>query len=214
MRKCSSGWDAPKGYNRLYSRNSSFFSVPNSQNSYWAGFIAADGNITEDNSVRIAVDGKDRVIIERLKEEIEYTGEIRDYKYHREKEGFYSRIEIFDKDIVIDLESNWNITPRKSKTLLPPNIHEEMNIMAFIIGYIDGDGSIGKGNRIQIQIYGTASVLEWIKENLILFCGCKFKNNIYKTKGIYTLKFIGDNSRKLMRWCGKYKGYRLERKWK
>lgn len=34
--------------NRKYERNDNYFSVPNLENSYWAGFLAADGGIIKD----------------------------------------------------------------------------------------------------------------------------------------------------------------------
>lgn len=212
MRKNSSGWNKPVGYNRVHERNSNFFCFPSPQNSYWAGFIAADGNITEDNSLRIGLDCRDIGLLNRFKEEIEYSGNIKIYK---KKIGRpYCRIEIFDNQIVSDLRENWNITQRKTKTLIPPNIDEEDNIMAFIIGYIDGDGNIGKRENKQVQICGTIELLSWMKNVLIKFCNCEFKNNIYKTRGIYTFSFVGKNSDKFFEWCKKYNGYKLERKWK
>lgn len=213
LRKNSSGWNRPVDHNRWYTRNSNFFSIPTTQNCYWAGFIAADGNITEDNGVRIALEQKDMVLLEKFKEEIEFSGEIKKYPYLHIENRFYVRIEICDLQIISDLEKHWNITPRKTKTLQPPNLENEELIMAYIIGFLDGDGSIGKTQKLHVQICGNLPMLTWIKANLEKYAGMVFTNNIYKSKSIYNFTFTGTNSRKFFRWCESYKGFRLERKW-
>lgn len=65
-----------------------------------------------------------------------------------------------------DLKDIYNIINKKSLTLEPPNIKDEDIIKAFIIGYIDGDGTIcfiGKNKYLKIGIVGTKSFLTWIK---------------------------------------------------
>jgi len=44
--------------NLKYECNESYFSVPNIENSYWAGFIAADGYINDRYDSSISLSGK------------------------------------------------------------------------------------------------------------------------------------------------------------
>lgn len=214
IRKNTKGWDRPVGHNRWYARNSDYFSYPTEENSYWAGFIASDGNITDYGSVRVALDERDIESLENLKNCLQFTGEIKKYKYTRDKPGNYVRLEVVDPLLVSFLETYWSITPRKTKTLQPPQILREELIRAFIIGYIDGDGSISNnGTKQVIQICGTLELLTWIKNQLIKYCGCEFKNNIYKSRNIYTFTLSGTNVWKFYEWCKTYKEYRMKRKW-
>jgi hypothetical protein len=45
-----------------------------------------------------------------------------------------------------DLENIWNIIPKKAYRLKPPNITDEYLIFCWLIGYIDGDGTIYVNN--------------------------------------------------------------------
>lgn len=214
-RVTSSGWNKPMGNNKKYTRNSFYFSTPNPENSYWAGFIAADGNITDYGSVRIALDSKDHQALVQFRDALEFSGEIHKYKYNREKHGTYERVEICDPQIVYDLESVWNITKRKTFTLMPPNITEVHHVVPYIVGYIDGDGSIGKsGNSIRFQICGNLLFLSWVRECISFLTKIKIENNISSMKSIYSLRFQGEIAERLIDLSYRiYSGFRLERKW-
>lgn len=70
-----------------------------------------------------------------------------------------------------DLKTNFNIIPAKSLILDPPNINWEDKdlIDAYIIGLIDGDGSIGFSTSVRTQphffisLIGTSQVLSFVK---------------------------------------------------
>jgi hypothetical protein len=63
---------------RSYNLNTAYFSEPTIRNSYWAGFIAADGCLTRKGALRIALSIKDREHLEKLKSELNFSGPIRD----------------------------------------------------------------------------------------------------------------------------------------
>jgi hypothetical protein len=72
--------------------------------------------------------------------------------------------------MISDLKNNFNITPQKSLTLQPPNL-DYKHALCFIIGIIDGDGSIflqkqkkDKNNSIVLSIINTRFILEWVKD--------------------------------------------------
>ena len=153
-----------------------YFSIPNTENSYWAGFIAADGSILElRNAVKLSLSNKDVSTIENFKHHLSYEGPI-SHCSKREKSGAIttqSYIRVASKIMVDDLNKNFNITPRKTFTLEPPiNLNFE-NSLAYIIGLFDGDGCITAGKYYKkdgsatlipsIQFLGTYNVLLWVK---------------------------------------------------
>lgn len=153
-----------------YQKNHNFFKNKNPLNCYWAGFIAADGNISSKGStLKIALSAKDAEHLEKL------SGLLSEDYCLREEERnlndkMYNTISfgLSSKQWKEDLERNWNITPTKSLTLKFPELDSLENKKAFICGYIDGDGSICVSNKkLSLQILGTESFLSSI---LNVFC--------------------------------------------
>ncbi len=164
---------------RLYERNSDFFSVLNPISCYWAGFIAADGCIQR-NQLQIKLSVKDKDHLSKFITDICYIGPV--YNYNNS-----SQISISDTKIIEDLKNNFNITSQKSLTLCPPKIKEKEHVFPFIVGYIDGDGCIrtilhrNKISRyLSLDILGTEALLTWIKE----FFDYEFPNK--KPRSVYT----------------------------
>ncbi|MBD2076247.1 hypothetical protein H6F86_20670 [Phormidium sp. FACHB-592] len=64
-----------------------------------------------------------------------------------------------------DLEKHWNITPRKSLTLQPPNNLNPEHSLAYVKGFFDGDGCahLRKNGILTLCFYGTFESLDWIK---------------------------------------------------
>lgn len=163
----------PFTLNREYNKfDEFFFESPNLENSYWAGFIAADGCIIEgkgrgQDKVVVSLADRDRPHLEALAEDL---GEVR--VYIRDRGHLQNATMSISSDkMVQDLELNFNITPRKSLTLVPPTDLSDEESIAFIAGYIDGDGcykySHANGRRYpQIVILGTEEVLTWIRSVL------------------------------------------------
>ena len=206
----------------LYGVNDTFFETPNLLNCYYAGFFAADGNIAKDKRhCTITLSSKDRCWLENFKQDIEFEGPIRDFIMN----GKYpsSSIVINSEKIAHDLEVNFNITPAKSLTLIPPNISDESLIDAFICGYIDGDGSIGlssnneKQESLKISILGTFEMMLWIKQRVNVVVGKEFGSIFHKkthSGKMFTLSFGDKNGRTLFLSYYDIKVPKLERKWR
>ena len=172
-----------------------YFSIPNLENSYWAGFISAAGCVYEQGiykSVKISLAIKD---LEHLNKFCEMTGAniptFGESSYYQ-KVNKYASVSVRSKQWAIDLKENFNITCRKTKTNKPPTLSYE-NSLAFIAGYIDGDGSYSwniKQNSPTLSILGTKEVLEWIQSVVGLSAkityskGCYYTNYI-SNKAIY-----------------------------
>jgi hypothetical protein len=153
-------------HNTVYSRDENFFSRSNLslESCYWAGFIAADGCINTgrgSTTLSIKISNKDYHLLERFLVDAKCNNKVLKCKGQDQ-----SRLVIRSKQWIKDLQEVFNIGPKKSMTYTFPNLMNEYMIKAFIIGYIDGDGSIcfiGKDKYLKLSICGTIELCSWIK---------------------------------------------------
>lgn len=190
--------------NTRHKVNHSIFSVPNEENCYWAGFIAADGCINK-NKVDIELQHSDS---NHLKQLCLFAG--RDDKLwtrerNRDDKIFkYSSVSLISKRMVTDLKDNFNIIPNKSLILKPPiNISNGL-IHHYIRGYIDGDGCIGweKHNdkpRVSI-VSGSKHMVSWIKNNISLISSRVGNPSILCRKNMYELFYSGHQVYGILHW--------------
>lgn len=201
--------------------NVNYFNVLTKQNCYWAGFIAADGCITDDNYISIALSVKDFNHLNKFIKDINFKGKPSHYK-DNVRHIVSIKLSRSEKTIA-SLKKYFNIGPRKSLTLKKPNITDRLKVKAYIKGYIDGDGCIhfakkktklGVKKYIALSITGTKPFLAWIKVNIEKFYNlklCKLKQS--KTKEIFYLNVAGSKADKILRNLVKIKTPNLERKW-
>jgi len=150
-----------------HSYNYNYFDVPNMENCYWAGFIAADGCITTKNQIIIKLSNKDKHHLQTLAEAVLFTGKL--YGYNRETNfGKYTTTELYFSNglrWITALQNNFNIGTQKSLTYTHPNNLTDEQSLAFIRGYIDGDGHVSRNPRIRIGAAGTLDTLMWIQQH-------------------------------------------------
>lgn len=188
-----------------------FFTIPDLENSYWAGFIAADGCIhTKSNRISIMLADKDIQHLLLLKEKICPVHNLLKYKT-------YISLKFSSIKIKNDLKQNYSITERKSLTLKPPKNLSTVNSLAFIIGYIDGDGCIriNKEHKIEISILGTQELLIWLKSYLDMISPITVRSNpsVRKVKNIYRYKITGKRAISILNTLNKINVPKLGRKW-
>ncbi len=147
--------------------NINYFQQINSNiKAYFLGFITADGCITYGNSksnfrLTITIHEKDKIILNKLKEEIGCENKILTI-YKKEYDHNHVRFSLQNKEL-IDSLNKYGIVPQKS--LIMPNIIQNIPKEyrpSFILGYFDGDGSMttqSKYKRGYIQIRGTKELL-------------------------------------------------------
>lgn len=221
-----------KGYNGppKYEMNHEFFSVPNILNSYYAGYIAADGNLPiRDKSIKLSCSIKDRQIIDNFVSDVEFNGptKIRKTNDLIENDKIYKcsdsyRVEMFSKQLYNDLIKIWNITPQKSLNLKPPKLTNPLHRYAYIIGYFDGDGSVslwdnGHGYKnFVLSWLGTYEILEWTQDNLKILCPNESWNSkVTNHKSIYSLCYNRKKAKVIYQSLKNIVDVpRLERKWK
>lgn len=176
-----------------YTLNQNYFeSIDNEHKAYWLGFMYADGYVGNEhyNNIVISLSDKDYTHLEKFKNDISYSGDIRISEI---QQGFKTdnnacTINFSNKKMASDLRA-LNLYPNKSTTMSElPDIPEEL-MKHFIRGYFDGDGSISdiirndSGNhRFKMMIIGTIEFLDKISMHLpvnILSKKCKTENMKY-----------------------------------
>lgn len=141
-----------------HTHDSTFFSIPNPINSYWAGFIAADGCIqhgTNDNSkwISFCISVKD---IDHLYKFKQVTNASQAVRVH----GKYAYFTVYSQQWAQDLSSNFKIYPRKTLREVPPPLALDLSYH-FLRGYFDGDGSVTKSGNQVTFLAGTKALLDW-----------------------------------------------------
>jgi hypothetical protein len=151
--------------------NHEYFSHLDLKKCYLAGFFAADGYIAPNKkSITINLQEKDKVILDLFKEEWQSSLSIKK-GHNKTYDTYYYRFNCTSEQICNDLNTKFNITTKKSLTLMPPNLYDLQMQLAYIVGYIDGDGCVGVYNGIPIlDICGTESFLIWIKSIFDIVC--------------------------------------------
>jgi hypothetical protein len=176
-----------------YHKNENFFTIPNTINSYWAGFIGADGNVSKSkNTLNISLSAKDKDHLQEFASLVSTDYIIREYQVERETGIFdYVSFSLSSKQWKSNLKQNWSITPKKTHTLAFPGGLSTEDTKAYICGYIDGDGCIyvnrSRKAKIQLSICGTYDVLAGMRDFIEKEAEIKFTGEqIYATKNIYT----------------------------
>jgi DNA-binding CsgD family transcriptional regulator len=157
--------------------NHDFFGKYTKESCYWAGFIAADGNLKHKNingyNLSIELSRKDEVHLLKFVKEINFKNKI----YYRER--LSKKGEILKMICVIysskqnyyNLINYFDLSEAKSLTMGPPNNIPEEYLRHYIRGYFDGDGCVVNNiKHPQISICGTESFLNWVKDNFKKHC--------------------------------------------
>lgn len=132
------GGGNPKG-RRLYTINHNAFSDASPEALYWAGFLAADGNIKNPGIIRITLAARDRHHLEKF---LSFIGSNSPIRNHMGKIGDREypqvRIEVYSQRIVHDLARSGIVEGKAD--CIPCNGLESSK--DFFRGLIDGDGCL------------------------------------------------------------------------
>ena len=163
-----------------------FEKIDTEEKAYWLGFLYADGYVAANsNQVGLGLALCDIAHLEKYKSFIKWEGEIKVYKEHqfgskdnhnkKGEEMYNCKVIITNEKIHRDLV-NLGCVPNKSLILQFPTedqVPKEFQV-AFIRGYVDGDGTLGlyphskKNPRLEesLLIVGTKPFLEKVQEVL------------------------------------------------
>ena len=200
----------------IYSHNKKFFSKFTPISCYWAGFLAADGCISQDGSyIGFGLQIRDKQVLEQFKTDIEFTGPILDIKRTKS-----SKLQIYSAhELTYHLENSYNIVPNKSLILKPPfELQNQSLIKHFLIGIIDGDGCIKfckRDKTLILDICGASEpFLNWIRFQLESIYDLPHKI-FYRQKGTkcQTYRIQGKSARTVLFDLKSIAIRKLDRKW-
>lgn len=207
------GWGAKKPE----TKNQEAFLDYTADSCYWAGFLAADGCITDNNTLKVCLHYDDTCHIQKLRDFLESTNAITSStdKYYR------SEMSIKSSQLCEDLRSNFNLTPRKSYTYEFPKVLSKSPFLKdFIRGYFDGDGCISESfsnaNSKTATLYTTITgsgnfigYLHTLLDGLLSITGTvQTKDNDIKV-----IKYCTNDSFILLEYLYKDSKYYLDRKY-
>lgn len=215
--------------------NESFFEEPNNMNCSIAGFIAADGCISTNNRLIINLSNKDYNFLNNLASKIGYKGKIYVYEKIRTESISYPKKPCFFKAKYCqlftwetrkwseDLKKHWNIIPRKTLVLEPPNLTKLEHILSFCSGNLCGDGMITFSKNpkykhpflIHLYFMGTEKLMNWIKKTFDKLTPSNTKAKVYKKLGanVYYFQVTGIRAYTIAKMMLSLDILRLDRKW-
>lgn len=209
--------------------NNDFWDIPNITNSYFGGFIAADGNIS-DKSVIISLSTKDILILERLKKVSEFTGLIRSYSRKNYQKETYKQVSTICFNTIgkwiIDLKKHFNIVPAKSLIIQPPNLNNDLLKFVYLIGFLDGDGWISfSRNRLTLGcVSGSYDLVYWLRAFLLKYFLTSLRKESRlpqihqgtkngEKKNCFYFTFSGSRAEKIVDFVCQLPIFKLDRKW-
>jgi hypothetical protein len=149
-----------------YTLNEYYFeNIDTERKAYLLGLLFADGFVGDEkyNNVVIDLHKNDLHILEEFKNEIQFTGEIRETKSSGgfSKEGETSLRLNFSSKVMAKHLRDYGIVVKRSETMTTlPNIPSHL-ISHFIRGYFDGDGTISMLKRKSYRNFsGTTKLYE------------------------------------------------------
>lgn len=145
--------------------DNTIFSLYTPESCYWAGFLAADGCIDVNGTIRIELQGKDSYQVEEFKQYCKADHVIShnvlkdSYKF-----GFCSNI------VKDDLYYNFGIAVDKTFNLQYPIFEEDWQYAAYHRGFFDGDGCFSEffNNRplASYRVFLTSASLDFLESTL------------------------------------------------
>lgn len=171
---------------RRYYVNDAFFEVPDLVNCYWAGFLAADGNLSSTgHQVTFRLSTKDVDRVRQFRSDSGVTNPIESYRTN--KGHPYCGITVTSQQWHEDLGRHFNVVPAKTSSLQPPNIGDEDLIWAFCRGFFDGDGHVSK-RADKINVVGkSVDFITWIVRDVF-----EAHHRIYENNGSHACYISGE----------------------
>lgn len=161
-------------YGRKYSIKDNAFSQTTSSTCYWAGLLAADATIEDNDQIKLELKVIDETI---LIEFAKFLNTDTRLTYRTMKNvngrGVYACLRFVSRQCCEDLKNIFNVVPRKSMILKKPNLTDDVHRDAYMVGLIEGDGHIAiRQGRLIIQ-FTTASQsnLKWFQEQVYRIIG-------------------------------------------
>ena len=215
-----------------YSYNENYFDEVTLQNAYWGGFFAADGCVYRKKNQDVfywSVAEKDKAHMELFCKQIESNYPlIERFMWGPQKTKKFKQI-VFSTVRATKwkekLKEHFGIIQHKTKRFPPPNLKNNKEKLAYLAGYLDGDGSIYiqklKPENLTISIVScNKELLIWISDfieslNLPTLRNLGFpKIGVPKDENAYYFCISGFGAAVLYELIMRLNVIKLDRKWK
>ena len=160
---------------RKYTIDDNIFSEDSERSFYWAGFLAANGSVSDNYRIYINMGKDNKSFLEKMTKAFGTNTPVKDVVIRSKTTKPYiaTSLLITSKKISEDLK-RFNVVPRKKQTYFIPNEILNSNfIRHFVRGWIDGLGGFYKEHEFRTS--GTVHILEQIcdlfERNSIAFDG-------------------------------------------
>jgi len=198
----------------IHTLDDDFFSHDNEKSFYWAGFLAADGNVrqrnnktgkSESSGISLALGISDKAHVEKFIKDINSTALVGVYLVKNSKRNSKwndtekAEVKLTSKKMFEDL-ARFNIVPRKSLVYTFPEwLVQHPLVRHYMRGYFDGDGSFywtrynTKADQEYFNLRGTTEFLEIYRSILEKECGLVERDKpIRMNTGIGALEYGGN----------------------
>ena len=188
---------SPQNQRKYYINDNFLECIDNADKAYLIGFLAADGCIQPDGSIKISLSAKDKELLIKIQSALETNYPIRD---SITKDGYEVSTFVFRSATIREQLSKYNIIRNKTYSYSFPKLLEKKYIIDFIRGYWDGDGTV-----CLINGYPRTSLCSYQKDflqNIIDFLEKEYKIpkvNLYKKKesNVWYFQYSKESSKKL-----------------
>jgi hypothetical protein len=145
-------------------KNEDYFGQKSLQSVYWAGFIAARGTIFNTKpTINITVKESKTERLRKFFEHVELNNNKKITTLHTKNRYIRKAVNVISSQWKEDLEVIYNLPSHRTKVYVP-NLTKDLEVQAYLLGYLDTGAFIGYGNsELRIQINGNINFLNWIK---------------------------------------------------
>lgn len=200
--------------------NEHYFDVIDShRKAYYLGLLFADGNVSKNRyDIQISLQEKDKDIIYQFREDIGSNHKVSYIKYNQKNPNWQNQYMLsISNPNMHDALISHGMLPNKSLILEFPNDLDPEFYSSFLLGYLDGDGTIQKKEQ-RVSLISTESfcktVSKIINKQLGIHCTIIY---CHKNKNVSTriLQIAGRNQvKKFLDWIYSKCDIYLERKYK
>lgn len=172
-------------HKKRWSYDAKAFLNDNAASFYWAGFLAADGWVSEKGDLSFGLQSRDKKAVHDFKK---YIGS--DCNVEKTKRNDFLCVRLRCKEIVNNL-TRFGIVPKKSLIYkIPKEIQASNYFRHFIRGYFDGDGCASIVNGyLKWSVSGTPDTCEAIRTYLCMTLKLRSNGYIHDRKTYCVLYF-------------------------
>lgn len=145
-----------------------FDKIDSHRKAYYLGLLYADGTVSKkSNRVQIALQEQDGYILYQLRDDLKSDYKISLLPYHDKNPNWSNQLCLTLTNTKIhDSLMGQGVVPNKSLILEFPDNLDEQYVNSFILGYMDGDGTITK-TECRASLIGTVMFCEKVSEILL-----------------------------------------------